>query len=175
MREPSPAPVSARADLLAALVLLALSAGVILESLGMPRYEERAVNPFSVPGLVPGVLGLALLALAGVLLARSLAALRRGAAPGGAVAPGLLGVAGGLDAALLALLTLGYGGLLVGRLPFRLATFLFVFLFIAAFERSLPATPRQRAGRLLFALAEAAVVALGVAWVFEDVFLVRLP
>lgn len=173
MREPSP--VSARADLFTALVLLALSAGVLLESLAMPRYEERGVNPFSVPGLVPGVLGLALLVLAGLLLLRSLAALRRGAGQAEEEAPGLLGVAGGLDAALLAFLTLGYGGLLVGRMPFRLATFLFVFLFIAVFERNLPATPRQRAGRLLFALAQAAAVALGVAYVFEDVFLVRLP
>ncbi|MDF1586118.1 tripartite tricarboxylate transporter TctB family protein [Marinimicrococcus flavescens] len=173
MQEPSPTSVSARADLFTALVLLALSAGVILESLGMPRYEERAVNPFSVPGLVPGVLGLALLVLAGLLLLRSLAALRSGAGRG--AGPGLLGVAGGLDAALLGLLTLGYGGLLVGRLPFRLATFLFVFLFIVLFERDLPATPRQRAGRALFAFVQAAVVALGVAYVFEDVFLVRLP
>ncbi|WP_270937089.1 tripartite tricarboxylate transporter TctB family protein, partial [Falsiroseomonas oryzae] len=75
-----------------------------------------------------------------------------------------------LTAAVLGTL---YAGVLVGRLPFWLASALFVFAFTMAFEWE--KGPAGRARRI----AEAALLGLGtglaVMLVFERIFLVRLP
>ncbi len=70
---------------------------------------------------------------------------------------------------------LGYAAGLVGRLPFWLATFLFVTGFVVLFEWPLPEARSQRARRLVFALLFGALVALAVTFVFQKIFLVRLP
>jgi putative tricarboxylic transport membrane protein len=66
-----------------------------------------------------------------------------------------------------------YAGVLVGRVPFWLASALFVFAFTAAFEWN--RGPERRARRIL----EAALIGLGtglaVTLVFEKLFLLRLP
>jgi hypothetical protein len=59
-------------DFISALVLMALGAGVVIESLRMPRLENLNINPDTVPGLVPGILGVVLFILGGVLLLRSI-------------------------------------------------------------------------------------------------------
>jgi hypothetical protein len=161
-----------RADFVTGLVLVALGLAVVVESLRMPRFETLQVNPYTVPGLVPGVLGLVIVVLGGALAAR--AALAGGWRLGGgatswAADPGVRRLA------LSLALCLGYAALLVGRLPFWLATSLFIFAFIALFEWPLAAGPRDRLLRLAFALAFALGVALLVAYVFERIFLVRLP
>lgn len=72
-----------------------------------------------------------------------------------------------------ALLGVLYAGVLVGRLPFWMASALFVFAFTAAFEWSVGPVGRLRR------LVEAAVLGLAiggiVTLVFERIFLVRLP
>ena len=65
-------------------------------------------------------------------------------------------------------LCLGYAIGLVGRAPFWLATFLFVTTFIAIFEY-----PARR--RMAFAPLFGAATSLVVSYLFEAVFLVRLP
>jgi putative tricarboxylic transport membrane protein len=72
-------------------------------------------------------------------------------------------------------LTLVYAVVLVGRMPFWLATFLFVFAFIATFEWSRGRTLARHARRLGTAALEAGLVAAAVTYVFERIFLVRLP
>jgi putative tricarboxylic transport membrane protein len=72
-----------------------------------------------------------------------------------------------------AVLGVVYAGVMVGRLPFWLASALFVFAFTAAFEWG-----QGPAGRLR-RIAEAALIGLGtglvVTLVFEKLFLLRLP
>ena len=46
-----------RKDLITSLVLLALGAYVIFEAARMPRFSNLGVNPYTVPGIVPAVLG----------------------------------------------------------------------------------------------------------------------
>ena len=65
----------ARADFLFSLVLIALGLFVTVESWRMPRLAELGIEPWSVPGLVPGLIGVILLALGAVLCGRSV---RRG-------------------------------------------------------------------------------------------------
>ena len=57
-----------RADLITGAVFAALGIAVLVESWNMPRLEERSINPWTVPGLVPGLLGV-IIAMLGVILA----------------------------------------------------------------------------------------------------------
>jgi hypothetical protein len=162
----------ARADFVTGLVLMALGLAVVVESLRMPRFEALQINPYTVPGLVPGVLGLVILILGGALAARAARAGGWRLGSGSA----WWRADGGVRRLVLSLaLCLGYAALLVGRLPFWLATWLFISAFIALFEWPLAGSRRERMLRLAFALAFGLVVAVIVAYVFERVFLVRLP
>lgn len=163
-----------RADRFMALFLLALGLAVVWGAWTMDRLEIRQIHPASVPGLVPGLLGIALVLCGGLLLARALR-------PGGiraAEGPEAAGWLTAPEAARLGttvLLTLAYPLVLIGRMPFELATGLFVFAFIALFEWDRSDTRRRRAVKLATALLQAILVAAIVSVVFEQLFLVRLP
>lgn len=152
---------TARADLVSAAVWIALGAAIVYGAWTMDRLERSGGKLFAAPGLVPGLLGLVLLVLGLVLGIRALrsGALRlRNPTPHGAWA----------GTALVLALCLGYAAGLVGRLPFWLATFVFVTAFIAVFEY-----PSRR--RMAWAPLYGAGTALAVTLLFESVFLVRLP
>ena len=164
-----------RADFLFSIVLTLLGLGIVLESWRMPRLENLGVNPYSVPGLTPGLLGLVLLLLAVTLLVRSIRAGGWRLAVGDsdeskASAQESLG-----RLALALFLTVGYGAGLVGRLPFWLATFLFVLLFVALFTWRPGLTAGAWAKLVAWAVLQAAVVAAVVTAVFQYLFLVQLP
>jgi hypothetical protein len=161
---------SPRADLVWSLLWIAVGAAIFYGGFAMDRLDRQHINPFTAPGLVPALLG-AVIALMGVcLLARSVRAGGLGAAPP---------TAGHTDFPRLFLalaLCLAYAAGLVGRgLPFWLATFIFVFVAILAFQ-----WPERRArgevgkGVVVAALC-AAGTAAGVTLVFQELFLVRLP
>ncbi len=67
---PSPAELQAQAarDLRDALGWLVFGAAVLIGSIRMDRLEAQHINPYTVPGLLPGLLGLVMILL-GVLLA----------------------------------------------------------------------------------------------------------
>lgn len=162
------APASPRADLVTAAVLLAFGLGIVGHSLQMPRFIEQSGTGLTAPGIVPGFHG-AMIALLSVLL--GLRAVRRG---GWAVRGRAARNAGdGWRLATAAALGVLYAGVMVGRLPFWLASALFVFAFTAVFEWG--GGPEHRPRRLL----EAALIGLGtgiaVMLVFEKLFLLRLP
>lgn len=162
------APASPRADLVTAAVLFALSGAIVVQAWQMPRFVEQSGTGLTAPGIVPGFYGVAI-ALLSVLL--GIQAIGRG---GWAVR----GVATGnaddrRQLATATVLGLVYAGGMVGRVPFWLASALFVFAFIAAFEWRL--APQGRPRRIV----EAALIGLGsgvaVMLVFEKLFLLRLP
>ena len=62
-------------DFITSIVLLAFSLSIVVSSYTMPRLERRGIDPFSAPGVVPGMIGCILLILALILLVRSV---RRG-------------------------------------------------------------------------------------------------
>ncbi|MBR0671059.1 tripartite tricarboxylate transporter TctB family protein [Neoroseomonas soli] len=162
------APASPRADLVTAAVLLAFGLGIVAHSFQMPRFVEQSGTGLTAPGIVPGFHG-TMIALLAILL--GLRAARRGGwAARGPVAQGS---GDGRRLALATGLGVLYAGVIVGRVPFWLASALFVFAFTAAFEWD--QGPERRIRRL----AEAALIGLGtgiaVMLVFEDLFLLRLP
>jgi putative tricarboxylic transport membrane protein len=163
-----------KADFVTGLVLIALGIATVVASLGMPRFAELNVNPYTVPGLVPGALGVVLLILGAALFVR---AARAGGWRLLAAAPGPAAQADpGVRHLVLAVgLCLGYAAGLIGRVPFWLATFLFVALFVVVFEWRLAQSGRERVRRLAYAVGFGAVVSAAVTLVFQEVFLVRLP
>jgi hypothetical protein len=166
---PSPA-FSAVADLAGSLVWIAFGGAVLYGSWTMDRLEKMHINPYTAPGLVPGLLGAGLLLFGILLLVRSV---RTNAQGNGAQEE----KASGWGRLILALaLCLGYGVGLVGRgLPFWAATLIFVFVSIAVLQWP-ERRARQQIGRgVLVAAACAAATSLGVTLVFQELFLVRLP
>jgi hypothetical protein len=161
---------SARADLVWSLVWIVAGAAMLYGGVTMDRLERQNINPYTAPGLVPALLGLGLVLLGGALLVRSV---RRGGIAPGAATPDRTSWR---RLALAAGLCIAYAGGLIGHgLPFWLATTLFVFVAIAALD-----WPERRArGELGRGLAVAAACAVGTAaavtFVFQEVFLVRLP
>jgi putative tricarboxylic transport membrane protein len=164
--------IRARADLLTALVLVVLGAVIFYFSFTMDRLEVRRIHPLTIPGLVPMGLSLGLVLCGGLLALRS----RRLAAPEGWRA---LGAVLYSDAArrVWAILALAffYTLVLVGWLSFWAASALFIFAFIALFELVLAAERRPLLPSLLWALAVALTGGIAVHYVFQQLFLVRLP
>ncbi len=141
----------------------------------MDRLENQGVEPYAVPGLVPGLLGVLLAAFGLALLLRRPRDSAVGAPGDGAEAVQTT-PAEPWRVALALVLCIGF---VVGALghgpPFWLAAFLFLFLAILLFE-----WPDRRAeGTLLRGAAQAAAIAAVasalITYVFQELFLVRLP
>ena len=173
-----------KADFAFAIVLMVFGTGVLVESLRLPRLEALNINPYTVPGLLPGILGALIIACGLALLVRSIARggwrLARAATPAVDPAGSDGGAPIGRDRQLVPrlgltlVLTLGYALGLFGRVPFGIATAVFVFCFIVGAEWVTGGRrPPWRAIALATALALA--VGFGVEVLFEDVFFVRLP
>ncbi len=172
---PGEEPVMDRADLLTALVLFALGAAVLWWSWTMPRLEVRRIHPLTVPGLVPGLLGGALMICSAILGLRALQRMRQGSGEGWRALSRLLASDAARRVAVLSALILTYTLILVGLIPFWLATALFIFSAIAIFELLMTDQPRPLRAGLAWAVGQAIVVAVAVTLVFERGFLVRLP
>lgn len=161
-----PAP---RADLLSGLGWMAFGAAVIAGALKMERFEAQGATLYSMPGLVPGLLGGMVALLGALLCVRSLRE--------GAVAPGQPSLWPGWNPRVLAAIgvMLFYALALIGRAPFWLATFLFVAGAVALFEWRERGERGQRVRGLVVAFLCGAFTSGIVSVVFEQVFLVRLP
>ncbi len=161
----------ARLDFLTSLVLLALGLAALYGGWSMDRLEIRRIHPASIPGLVPMLLGLALTGCAGLLLSQSI----RAGGHRSSNEPSSLPEGSAKRLCIALLLTLVYPLILIGWLPFEYATGLFVFLFIALFEWPEWKSALQKAVGLATSALQAVIVALVVAYVFRELFLVRLP
>ena len=172
---PNEVRLAARAELSQALGWAVLGAAVLIASLRMDRLQSQDINPYTVPGLLPGLLGVVMLLLAGLLALRSwrrgaLAADRSQVAPfDGATARRIV---------LVLVLCLTFGIVLVGHgLPFWLAAALFVGVAIVSLQQPL----RRAAGRalgvrdVLFAVTVGLGAGGAITLIFQQLFLVRLP
>ncbi|WP_176475718.1 tripartite tricarboxylate transporter TctB family protein [Halomonas salipaludis] len=166
---------SARADLITGGVFILLGLAVAYAAWEMPRFANRGVHPWVAPGVVPLLLG-GLLALCGALLGWR------------AAKQGALGklsqhtswrmlIASVESRRLWAMIALAlmYTLVLLGWLPFWLATGLYVWASIVIFETVLSDKPRRLWRSLVLALLQAVLVAAIVTLVFQYGFLVRLP
>lgn len=168
--------VSPRADFISALVWMAFGLTVVIMSWRMDRLESQGATAYTAPGLVPGILG-AIMLLLGLLLAG------RAARSGG---HRLLSIAWRIPTGTRAViarvgwvlgLSLAYAAGLVGHggIPFWLATFVFVSLFILLFDWRVRSDKGEIRKGIILALVYGAGTALLVTYVFQELFLVRLP
>src|ERR1700738_1897177 len=60
-----------RSDFLSALGWMGLAIAILIGSVTMHRLEKQDINPYTIPGLLPGLLGIAMTILGALLAARS--------------------------------------------------------------------------------------------------------
>src|SRR3981189_3608223 len=60
-----------RSDFLSALGWIGLGIAILIGSVMMDRLEKQDINPYTIPGLLPGLLGIAMTILGALLAARS--------------------------------------------------------------------------------------------------------
>ena len=148
----------------------ALGAAVFAASWRMDRLEGLHINPWSAPGLLPGLLGALMLFFGAALFLRAPASRGAGSEP--------VGGEPGRRIWLALVLCVGFAAGLLGHgLPFWLTAAGFMFVAIVAF-RWLDRDAEAPAGLGRLAL-ESAAIALGasvaISLLFQEVFLVRLP
>lgn len=148
---------------------IAFGAAVLALSWRMDRLEGLHINPWSVPGLLPGLLGALMVFFGAALYLRAPAPDPVGKPDAGA--PG-----GRIWLALV--LCVGYAAGLLGRgLPFWLTSAGFMFVAILVFRwldrdaEDPSSMGRIALGSAVIALAASAATSL----LFQEVFLVRLP
>ncbi len=164
--------VEAGSDLRAALGWIGLGAAILIGSITMDRLERQHINKYTIPGLVPGLLGIAMLVLGAVLGIRSW---RRGGL-GAPRPPAEPGVAQRL-AIVIALIVAFAVGLVGHGLPFWIASAIYVIASILLLQAPQRAALGRSLGLRDAAFAAAVGIGSGVVitFVFQELFLVRLP
>jgi len=166
--------VSPQADFIAAWLWVAFGLVVVIGAWRMDRLESRGASLYTAPGLVPGLLG-AVLLLFGLLLALRAARAGGHRLRGRSWALGAEARIAATRVGVFLVLGLGYAAVMVGRMPFWLATFLFVSLTIIVFDWTRRQGPGQAPRGLMLAVTVGAGTAFVVSYVFQEVFFVRLP
>lgn len=166
--------VAARAELIQAWGWIALGVATLVGAFRMDRLESQHINPYTVPGLLPGLLGIAMIVLGSLLALRSW---RRGAL-GAQRVPFRLDTPEHRRIALVLALCLTFGIGLVGHgLPFWLAAAIFVSVAIVALQLPQRRAAGERIGFRRVAIATVIGLCAGgaITLVFQQLFLVRLP
>jgi putative tricarboxylic transport membrane protein len=163
--QPSP-----RVEFFSGLGWIALGSAIVYGSWTMDRLENLNINPYTAPGLVPGVLG-AVIALCG-----SIMAVRAGTFGSDRAAATCASIFNWRVALSIAL-CLGFALGMVGRgAPFWAAAAIFLFLHVFLFSEFDERRGQRRLWRgVLVALAVSAGASFAITMIFQEFFLVRLP
>lgn len=168
--------VSPRADFVSAFVWMAFGLTVAIASWRMERMESQGGTLYTAPGLVPGILGVIMTVL-GVVLAIRAARAGGHRLRASSWTPTPAARTAMMRAGVVLVLGLVYAAGMVGHrnIPFWLATFVFVTAFILLFDWRLRAAKGETARGVVVAVAVGGGTALIVSYVFQELFLVRLP
>jgi hypothetical protein len=135
----------------------------------MDRLESQGVPWFTAPGLLPGIVGAAIVIFALMIVVRALRTRDEGEAAA-------LDKRHAVRAALSLALCLGFAVGLVGHgLPFIVAAAIYLFLHIFVLQYPERRAAGEVARGAFVALAIAVIAATAIGLIFQDVFLVRLP
>jgi hypothetical protein len=171
---PHEVPAPPRTDLWIAVVFFVFGIAAACLAFRMPTYADQRGELYTAPGLVPGIYAVVLVLLSIWLSYR---AIRQGALQAQAAAAAGDKEAPAFDARLLLaaavclLFIVGF----IGRLPFWLASAIFVTLFTGLFEWQPGQPAPQRWRRVGEAILLGLATGIAVTLVFEKVFYVRLP
>jgi hypothetical protein len=166
--------VDPHSEFVAAIGWMMLGVAILVLSLRMDRLEEQHINPYTVPGLLPALLGILMFVLGALLALRSW---RRGGVHRPPVRT-LMAAQERRRVVMVIAMCVTFDVVLVGHgLPFWLAAWIFVSTSILLFQHS----ARQAAGEkfTLRIVLKACAIGLGaglaITAVFQEIFLVRLP
>jgi hypothetical protein len=165
----------ARSDLEGGVGWMALGGAILIASLRMDRLEEQNINPYTIPGLLPGLLGIVMLMLGFLLFVRSW---RRGGLHPGAGETLQERWAATKRIVMVLALCATFAVILVGHgLPFWTAGALFVTVAILTLQHAQRVAEGQKL--TLRKIVTTALIGLGagliITLVFQEIFLVRLP
>lgn len=162
---------SPRADLWGGIVWIAVGLTIFWGSWIMDRLPHFHIQFYTVPGLLPGILGLVIALMGVILLGR---AIRAGAL--GSILPGHFAFADHWRLAFTLGWSVFYAGVVVaGLVPFWLSTAVYVAFFVIVFQYEERRASNQLRRGLAIAAAHGLLSGLIIYYVFEDLFLVRLP
>jgi hypothetical protein len=169
------APTHPRSDLEGGLGWVALGIAILIGSITMDRLERQNVNPYTVPGLLPGLLGIMMILLGGIMTLRSW---RRGALRLPVPATTADQREQRRRIGVVIALCMGYAVVLVGHgLPFWLASAIYVTGSMLVLQRlsrdenERRLTPRVWVKALVIGLGAGVITSV----VFQELFLVRMP
>ena len=167
--------ITPRSDFRGGVAWMVFGAAVLVASITMDRLEQQHINPYTVPGLLPGLLGIGMLLLGAILALRSW---RRGALVQAVPPFTALQRETRKRVWMVIALCSVYSVVLIGHgLAFWIASTLFVTGTILIMQRmsrdpdERRLTPRLWTQAIVIGLGSAVVTQL----VFQELFLVRLP
>lgn len=163
----------ARADRITAVVFFALGLAMAIGGYTMDRLEFRDIHPASIPGLLPMILG-AIMMLCAVLLFLT----AKDEAPLGPVVEGEADETVGSsvpDLLFAAGYSTAYALVLVGNMPFAVATAIYITVFVFHFTWDGARDRRGHAVAAAKAAVFAVICAAAISALFRYAFLVRLP
>lgn len=159
------------ADLLTGAAWFVLAAAIVIGSWRMDRLEHLGATLYTLPGLVPGMLGAIIGLMAVILMLRSLSA---GALAGARTWQ--FHIADHWRLFVVLVLGLIYAVGFVGHgLPFWLVSALFVTLLVFIFQFAERRANGTLARGAVFAAGFGIVAGLVIHYGFQDIFLVRVP
>ena len=168
-------PGMAKKDFITSIVLIVFSISVLVSSYTMPRLEQRSIDPFSAPGVVPGMIGGILLCLALILFVRSI---HRGGYrlfQKGTSRDGGHGRGAWSRVSLTLIISIIYAIGFLGHLNYSVATFFYILSFICLFEYQPGVSVINQRRMVIHAVAQAIVASILITLVFQKLFLVDLP
>ena len=163
-----------KADFVTSIFLVLFGLFVLYQSLRMPRFEERHINPYSVPGLVPGFLGVVIAFLGLVLFIRSIIRGGHKLELTGSRIKGFFLDESTKRILVTIILSVGYG-VFLGKVQFSVLTALYVFLFIVIFDFKREKKFTEQWKIYLSGFIVAVLTSASVTYVFQYLFLVNLP
>ena len=164
-----------KADFVASIILMAFGIWIVVHSIDMPRFKEFGANPFSVPGIVPGLLGTIITALSLLVFIRALRRKGYKLYVSGHVLKSAMQDASFKRMIITCSVCVLYGLGMVGTLSYYLATFIYVFAFLIIFQYRLSVTTNNQKKMVGWSFVQAMLIAGTIGVVFRYLFLVDLP
>jgi hypothetical protein len=164
-----------KADFITSIVLIIFGITISSMAVRMPRLEEKGINPYTAPGVVPGILGVIILFLSLIMFIRTirqadyLPRFQKGNVKA------LLKDEGTVRLLISLALCLLYALVLVGHIPYILATFLFTRGFILLFDLKFDKEEGSKRKIIIFAVIQAIISSAVISVTFQYLFLVDLP
>ena len=163
-----------KADFIASIFLVIFGIAIFLISVRMPTFRNLGANPYSAPGIVPTVLGAIIFILGMTLFFRSIT--RKGYKIDYSLnSIKKILIKRPIQRFLIALFLSLSCVFLLGKVDYFLLSGGYIFIFILAYEVNIKKSVLQQKAKIIFALAEAVLIAGSIALVFRYLFLVRLP